>query len=105
MRASRDRWMVYLGIIACTILAVTATFANKCVNVMYPKIAVDFNVSVNATEWITTGYMLCQAVVAASTAYIHKKVHAKTVEIIGCSLYLGGTLLCALSPSFAPLLN
>ena len=104
MRASRDRWMVYLGIIACTILAVTATFANKCVNVMYPKIAVDFNVSVNATEWITTGYMLCQAVVAASTAYILKKVHAKTVEITGCSLYLGGTLLCALSPSFASLI-
>lgn len=101
MHASKDRWMVYLGIIACTILAVTSTFANKCINVMYPKIAADFSVSVNATEWMTTGYMLAQSVVAASTAYILKKVHAKKVEIVGCSLYLGATILCALSPSFA----
>ncbi|MBO6006333.1 MAG: MFS transporter [Aeriscardovia sp.] len=103
MRVSKDRWMVYLGIIACTILAVTSTFANKCVNVMYPQIASDFRVSVNATEWMTTGYMLAQAVMAASTAYILKRVHAKKVEITGCVLYLGATLLCALSPSFAPL--
>ena len=103
MRASKDRWMVYLGIIACTILAVTSTFANKCINVMYPKIAADFNVSVNATEWMTTGYMLSQAIVAASTAYILKRVHAKKVEIVGCALYLAATILCALSPSFPPL--
>ncbi|MBO6020559.1 MAG: MFS transporter [Aeriscardovia sp.] len=103
MRASKDRWMVYLGIIACAILAVTSTFANKCINVMYPKIAADFNVSVNATEWMTTGYMLSQAIVAASTAYILKKVHAKKVEIVGCALYLAATILCALSPSFPPL--
>ena len=103
MRASKDRWMVYLGIIACTILAVTSTFANKCINVMYPKIAADFNVSVNATEWMTTGYMLSQAIVAASTAYILKRVHAKKVEIVGCAIYLAATILCALSPSFPPL--
>ena len=103
MRASKDRWMVYLGIIACAILAVTSTFANKCINVMYPKIAADFNVSVNATEWMTTGYMLSQAIVAASTAYILTKVHAKKVEIVGCALYLAATILCALCPSFPPL--
>ena len=103
MRASRDRWIVYLGIISCAILAVISTFANKCINVMYPKIAADFSVSVNATEWMTTGYMLSQAVVAASTAYILKKVQAKKVEITGCALYLGATILCALSPSFPPL--
>lgn len=103
MRAPKERWTVYLGITACAILAVTSTFANKCINVMYPKIASDFDVSVNATEWMTTGYMLSQAVVAASTAYILKKVHAKKVEISGCALYLGATILCALSPSFFPL--
>lgn len=70
---------------------------------MYPKIAADFGVNVNATEWMTSGYMLSQAIVTASTAYILKKAHAKSVEIIGCGLYLAATILCALSPSFLPL--
>lgn len=105
MQASRNRWTVYLGITACAILAVVSVFANKCINVMYPKIAEDFGVSVNATEWMTTGYMLSQAAVAASMAYILKKVHAKKVEITGCALYLAATILCALSPSFTLLVT
>lgn len=95
-----SRSQTYWGIIAATLLALTGVLANKCVNVMYPDIARDFSVPIGTTQWLMTGYMLANAITAATTAYLLNRITARKVELIAATAYIAGALCDALAVDF-----
>jgi len=61
---------VGLSIVAAGLLALTGVFSNKCINVMFPDVAHDFSVSIGSTQWLISGFMMTNAITAATSAYL-----------------------------------
>ncbi|MBR2556710.1 MAG: MFS transporter [Aeriscardovia sp.] len=91
---------VGLSIVAAGLLALTGVFSNKCINVMFPDVAHDFSVSIGSTQWLISGFMMTNAITAATAAYLLKKIAAQKIELVCAILFCVGALMDALAPSF-----
>ena len=61
------RWWILANIMIGTFMAV---LDSTIINVSLPKIMASFGVSVDKVEWITTAYMLIQAVMLPTSGWI-----------------------------------
>lgn len=77
---------------------------ETAMNVTFPTLMDQFDVTTSTVQWITTGYLLVLAVVVPTSAYLNRNVRTRTLFIVAASLFGAGTLLCALAPTFFLLL-
>lgn len=65
----------------------------------------DFAVSNNAVQWLTTGFSLVMGIVVPITAFLIQRFSTKSLFAAAMGFLVGGTLLCAIAPSFGMLLT
>ena len=46
-------------------------------NVTYPELSAQFNVSLDVIQWITTGYLLMVTITMGTTAYLLRQYQAR----------------------------
>ena len=68
------------------------------------KIMIDFSIDTNVAQWLTTIFMLTNAVMIPITAYLINRFTTRQLYIAAMSLFTVGTVIAAVSPSFAVLL-
>lgn len=87
------------------LFAVFVTFFNEmAMTVAIPDIIVDLHITPNIGQWLTTGYALTMAVVIPLTGWLLQRLSTRTVYVLAISLFLAGTIIGALAPSFELLL-
>ncbi|WP_136608836.1 DHA2 family efflux MFS transporter permease subunit [Paenibacillus dokdonensis] len=92
-------------IIAALLIGAFVAFLNQTLmNVALPKIMDDLGIQANTGQWLTTGYMLVNGVLIPVTAFLIARFTTRQLFISAMSLFSIGTLICALSPSFAILM-
>ena len=64
----------------------------------------EFGVGTSQVQWLTTGYLLATAIIIPISAFLKKRFKMKSLFISAIILFLLGTLLCYLAPSFSVLL-
>lgn len=69
--------------------------------VALPKLMTELSVSAATAQWLTTAFMLTMAVVIPTTGLILQRFTTRAVFIAAMSLFTGGTLIAAVSPSFS----
>lgn len=84
--------------------AFVALLAQTLLNVALPKIMEDLNVSANTVQWLSNGYMLVNGVLIPVSAYLISKFTTRKLFITSVSLFVIGTILCAIAPGFETLL-
>lgn len=93
-----------------TVLAVLVTTAfvmmlnETTVAVALPSIMADFSISAATAQWLLTGFMLTMAVVLPTTGWMLERFTTRSVFIFATVVFLIGTVLAALAPSFAVML-
>lgn len=94
------------GIIAILFTgAFVAIFNQTLLNIALPSIMVDFNIdNASTAQWLITGYMLVNGILIPASAYFIQRYSNRSIFILAMSLFVLGTLLAALAPSFAILL-
>lgn len=88
-------------------LAVTALLMilnETALSVALPQIMGDFNVAASTAQWLTTGFLLTMAVVIPTTGYLLQRFTIRTLFIAAVVLFVIGTVLAGVAPSFAVLL-
>ena len=98
--APRDRSVIILLLISAFVVILTETILS----VALPPIMDDLGLAETTAQWLTTGFMLTMAVVIPTTGYLMGRFSTRQVFAIAMTTFTLGTLICALSPSFLPLL-
>jgi DHA2 family lincomycin resistance protein-like MFS transporter len=65
-----------------------------------PRLMADFAVSARTAQWLTTAFMLTMAVVIPATGWFLQRVSTRKALAVAMTTFGGGTLLCAVAPTF-----
>lgn len=93
-----------LSIIAAGIMSFSGIVVETAMNVTFPTLMHEFNISTNLVQWITTGYLLVLALIIPASSYLKKNFTNKTLFITAILFFIGGTILAACTPVFSLLL-
>lgn len=80
--------------------AVLAVLNQTLLTPALPAIMKDLNVNATTVQWLTSGYSLVEAVIIPLNAFILGRFPTRKLFIGGMTLFMLGSGLCALAPSF-----
>lgn len=95
---------VKLSILAVGLLSFTGILIETSMNVTFPTLTKELNVSLGTVQWLTTGYLLLTTIVMSTTAYVLKKFHPLKIFIFAAALCLIGSVVCFVAPNFSILM-
>lgn len=91
---NRLRWWILLTVIVGTFLG---RLDQTIVGLALPKIMDDFGITVTTAGWISTAYILANAVFVPIWGKLGDTIGQKKVYILGFSLFIVGSILAGLS--------
>ena len=93
-----------LSILATGLMSFTGVVVETAMNITFPTLMKEFQIGISAVQWITTGYLLVLAVVIPVSSFLKKRFKTKSLFLFANLIFLTGTVLCAVAPSFQLLL-
>ncbi|WP_317229326.1 MFS transporter [Clavibacter sp. MX14-G9D] len=73
--------------------------------VALPTLIADLDITPSAGQWLTTGYLLTLAVLIPATGFVMRRFHLRTIFLTALSVFIVGTAVSAIAPSFGILLS
>ncbi|WP_189339388.1 MFS transporter [Williamsia muralis] len=90
-----------LLVIGILMVSTFIVFLNEMLlGVALPTLISDFGVSPSTGQWVTTGYLLTLAVLIPASSFVMRRYHMRTVFLVAMSLFIVGTTLAAIAPTF-----
>ncbi|MCR5667066.1 MAG: DHA2 family efflux MFS transporter permease subunit [Eubacterium sp.] len=94
-----------LAIVATGLMSFCGVLVETAMNVTFPTLMEEFQIGTSTVQWITTGYLLVLAIIVPTSSFFNKKCKMKTLFLAAIILFIAGTLLAAVAPTFALLLG
>lgn len=91
-----------LGILVAAAFVVILN--ETTLTVAMPVLMMEFGIEAGAAQWLITAFMLTMAVVIPMTGFIMQRFTLRSIYIFAMSMFLVGTILAVVSPSFFVLL-
>lgn len=88
------------GIVATGILSFGGIVVETAMNVAFPTLMHEFNVSVSLVQWLTTGYLLILSLIIPTSSFLKRHFKTKALFITSNLLFTLGTLLAMCAPNF-----
>ena len=98
-----DRKLIF-SIIAAGIMSFSGVVVETAMNVTFPTLMKEFQVSTSTVQWITTGYLLILAVIIPASSWLKRRFRTRCLFLTANILFIAGTILCASASTFALLL-
>ncbi|HZK32083.1 MAG TPA: DHA2 family efflux MFS transporter permease subunit, partial [Corynebacterium sp.] len=95
------------AVVVLTVLVLTAFLMlvnETTLSVALPSIMADFAVTAATAQWLLTGVMLTMAIIMPATGWILDRFTTRQVFLFSVIIFLLGTVVAALSPTFAVML-
>lgn len=89
-----------LSILATGIMTCSGILEETAMNIAFPTLMEEFSITLAFAQWITSGYLLPLIIMMPASSYLKKILPMKTLFIITCLAFLGGTALCFAAPAF-----
>lgn len=100
MPAGRTPPVVRLLVLATFVVILNETIMINAI----PRLMTSFHVTEQSAQWVTTAFMLTMAAVIPVTGWFLQRVTTRRAYAISMGVFLAGTLLSAVAPSFSVLL-
>nr|WP_309101391.1 DHA2 family efflux MFS transporter permease subunit [Fredinandcohnia onubensis] len=92
-------------IVGVLLAASFVTLLNQTLLIVaIPPIMGEFGIDPNQAQWVTTAFMLMNGIMIPVTAFLIEKFSSKALLIFAISIFILGTFLGAVAPSFSILL-
>ncbi|MGW4371057.1 MDR family MFS transporter [Nocardia takedensis] len=92
-------------VIRVLVLATFVVILNETIMInAIPRLMSDLHVTDRAAQWVSTAFMLTMAAVIPTTGWFLQRVTTRTAYSLAMGVFLFGTALSAVAPSFAVLL-
>ncbi|ASK65063.1 MFS transporter [Brachybacterium avium] len=73
-------------------------------NTALPAFMVDFGITANTAQWVTTLFMLVNGIMIPATAFLIQKFTTRAMFFAAMGIFTVGTIICAIAPVYAVLL-
>ncbi|UGT38817.1 multidrug efflux MFS transporter [Nocardia yamanashiensis] len=92
-------------VIRLLVLATFVVILNETIMInAIPRLITDLKVTESAAQWVSTAFMLTMAAVIPVTGWFLQRVTTRRAYAIAMGVFIAGTALSAVAPSFAVLL-
>lgn len=95
---------VLLAVIATGLMSFCGVIVETSMNISFPTLMKEFNVTTSTVQWMTTIYLLIVAIVVPLSSYLKKNFKTKTLFIFANLFFIFGVLVDAIAPAFPILL-
>lgn len=95
---------VFAAIIATGLMSFCGVIVETSMNIAFPTLMRDFNVSTNVVSWITSIYLLAISIIVPISAILKSSYKTKNLFLAANFLFLLGLIVDALASSFVFLL-
>ncbi|MGO4616897.1 MFS transporter, partial [Nocardia sp. 2TAF39] len=100
--ASRGRTPTVIRVL---VLATFVVILNETIMInAIPRLMEDLAVAERAAQWVSTAFMLTMAAIIPTTGWFLQRVSTRQAYAVAMGVFLAGTALSSLAPSFAVLL-
>ncbi|MFQ6396135.1 MDR family MFS transporter [Nocardia sp. KC 131] len=92
-------------VIRVLVLATFVVILNETIMInAIPRLMEDLEVTERAAQWVSTAFMLTMAAIIPTTGWFLQRVSTRQAYAVAMGVFLAGTALSAVAPSFAVLL-
>ncbi|WP_405182030.1 multidrug efflux MFS transporter [Nocardia sp. NBC_01377] len=92
-------------VIRILVLATFVVILNETIMInAIPRLMADLEVTERAAQWVSTAFMLTMAAVIPTTGWFLQRVTTRRAYAVAMGVFMAGTALSAVAPSFAVLL-
>ena len=96
----RDRLVIGILLVSTFVVILNETIMA----VALPHLMDSLQVGAGAVQWLTTAFLITMAVVIPVTGFLIQRMRTRAIFIGAMSLFLAGTLICAVAPGLAVLI-
>lgn len=93
-----------LAVLSAAFISFVGILTETSLNVTFPTMMKEFNVTLDTIQWTTTGYLLMIAIIMICSSYLNDRFTAKQLFIIACVGFMVGSVISAIAPNFPILL-
>ena len=93
-----------LAMVSMLLGAFVGMFSETSLNIALPKLGEAFGMSAATLQWLVTGYMLVIGIIMPLSSIIAKWFSTRKIIIFALVIFILGSIISALAPSFAVLL-
>ncbi len=97
-----DHPLVVIMIVA--LLSFLGVLTETSMNVTFPTLMEDFNVSLNSVQWITSGYLLCAALIMLTSAFMKRRFTNRQLFNAAAIMFVIGDIMCGSATVFLVML-
>lgn len=95
---------VIAAIVATGMMSFCGVIVETAMNISFPKLMEEFNVTTNVVQWMTSIYLLVVAIIVPLSALLKKNFPTKKIFVTANLLFIIGVTIDALAQSFPLLL-
>lgn len=93
-------------IVAALIIGAFVSILNETLlNIAFPDLMTEFNITTSTVQWLSTAYMLVVGILVPITALLQQWFSTRQMFIGAMALFLVGTVVCGVAPEFGVLLT
>lgn len=93
-----------LAVLSAAFISFVGILTETSLNVTFPTMMKEFNVTLDTIQWTTTGYLLMIAIIMICSSYLNDRFTAKQLFITACVGFMVGSVISAIAPNFPILL-
>ncbi|WP_371862039.1 MDR family MFS transporter [Companilactobacillus crustorum] len=95
---------VLLAVIATGLMSFCGVIVETSMNISFPTLMKEFNVTTSTVQWMTTIYLLIVAIIVPLSSFFKRNFKTKSLFICANLFFILGILIDAIAPAFPILL-
>lgn len=98
------RPQVIAAVIATGLMSFSGVIVETAMNITFPTLMKEFNITTSTVQWLTTGYLLTVAIIVPLSSALKTRFKTKSLFMVANLLFLLGLIMDAVAPVFPVLL-
>lgn len=92
------------AVLATGLMSLSGVIVETAMNITFPTLMKQFDVTTGTVQWMTTLYLLIVACIVPISSYLKRRFKLKSLFVTANLLFIAGLLLDAMAPTFTWLL-
>ncbi|MGM9903371.1 major facilitator superfamily transporter [Enterococcus sp. 10A9_DIV0425] len=101
---TKQKLLLVPAVIATGMMSFAGVLIETAMNVTFPTLIRQFDISTSQVQWVTTIYLLMISIIVPLSTYLTRNFSIRTLFLVSNLLFLAGLLVDYFSPSFLILL-
>lgn len=104
MTQKHSMTQILLAVLATGVMIFCGMVIETSMNIVFPTLMAEFNISTSTVQWMTTSYLLVVSIIVPISAYLKEQFKTKSLFIFAIVFFIIGVSIDAFAEKFALLI-